>query len=132
MTEEAFPTVGEYRGVGLHAFQPPERIGAVVKPAIDVVHGMSDIGALASYAADARNAPEARLLAAAKCEAGFTIAVDERRQRPAIDLLRVRASVAGLTKSWMSTTHYGSDLDAETDARDRIALSREIPLSDRL
>ena len=132
MNDEAFPIVGEYRGVGLHAFQPAERIEDIVKPAIDTVHAMSDLRELAAYAGGMQHPPEARRLAAAKCEAGYSIAVDERRQRPALDMQRVRASVAGLTRKWMSRTHYRSDLDVRLPQGGEDAAKRDVPLSDEV
>jgi hypothetical protein len=115
-----------YRGVPIHADQPRDRIERVVRPAIDTVSTMTDAEVLAAYAADAANPPEARLLAAARCEAAFSIAVDERRSRPNIDVDALRASVAGLDSAiWRDPNRYCSLLD---DAR--TAARRDPPLSD--
>ena len=67
--DDAIEVVELYRGVGIEDGQPAERIEAVVKPGIDRVHAMHDPDALVAYAGNARNPPEARLFAAAKCEA---------------------------------------------------------------
>jgi hypothetical protein len=40
--------------------------------------------------------PEARLFAAARCEALFELATEARETRPTIDMLRLRAFVVGL------------------------------------
>lgn len=105
------PTIGKHRGVPIHAFQSPERI-EVVKEAIDAVFDIGDAVALAAYAAEPANPPEARLFAAARCEATWQLAAESRAIRPIVNLALVRASVAGLgTREWMSPTHYGSDLD---------------------
>lgn len=107
----SIPTVGTHRGVPLHAFQPPERL-EVVKEAIDAVYEIGDAVALARYAADPAHPPEARLFAAARCEATWQLAAESRAVRPIVNLALVRASVAGLgTREWLSPTHYGSDLD---------------------
>ena len=105
------PIVETYRGVGIHDAQPAERINAIVKPAIDHAMALTDLDALADFAGDITRAPEARLLAAAKCDAIFRIAVEERRERPPIDLDKVRAAVAGLNSiQWRSPWAYCSIL----------------------
>src|SRR5690349_17629393 len=62
--DDAIPIVETYRGVGIHANQPRERIEKVLRPAIDYVHELGDLDDLAAYARDAANPPEARLFAA--------------------------------------------------------------------
>ncbi|MER2250010.1 hypothetical protein ABS772_08800 [Methylorubrum podarium] len=105
------PTIGTHRGVPLHAYQSAARI-QVVKSAIDAVYEIGDAVALAAYAADPAHPPEARLFAAARCEATWQLAAESRAVRPIVNLALVRASVAGLgTRQWMSPSHYGSDLD---------------------
>jgi hypothetical protein len=107
--DDAIPIVETYRGIGIHEEQPPERIASVVKPEIDTVHAMSDLSALAKYAADITRSPEARLIAAAKVAAAWQMAAEERRNRPDVDLERVRASVAGLrSRRARSATQYCS------------------------
>jgi hypothetical protein len=115
-----------HRGVKIHAGQSRERIERVVKPEIDAVLAMGDAAALAGFAADCANAPEARLLTAAKVEAAFALAAEGRENRPrGVDLERVAASVAGLASvGWRSPTHYASDLDVHTER----AVPREVPL----
>jgi hypothetical protein len=89
------PTIATHRGIGIHDQQPPARV-RVVKVAIDRVARMSDILELADFAADPRQPPEARMFAANKVEVEYELAAEERRNRPTINLDRVRATVAGL------------------------------------
>jgi hypothetical protein len=122
--------VERYRGIGIHADQPAGRIGKIVKVEIDRVFAMTDAKALAPVAADCSWCPEARLLAAAMVAAIFDEAAEGRLERPDIDLLLVRASVAGLNMTtWQDPMHYCSLLDVHPPG-DRSALRREIPLSD--
>jgi hypothetical protein len=108
---DAIPIVENYKGIGIHDSQPADRIASAVKPAIDRVLAMSDLDSLAEFAGDVTQPPEARLFAAAKLEAVFQFAVDERRERPPIDLDKVRAAVAGLNSiKWRSPWAYCSIL----------------------
>jgi hypothetical protein len=117
------PTVAVHRGVGIHDNQPPARV-KLVKTAIDTVARMSDVLALVDFAADALQPPEARLFAANKAEVEYQVAAEERRNRPAIDLDRVRATAAGLDSlEWRNPDHYGSLLDHG-------GIEREQPLDD--
>lgn len=112
--DDRIPVAETYRGVGIHDQQDLQRI-AQVKADIDTVHGLDDWQQLEKVCADVTIAPEARLLAAAKCEAIFQIAVDERRERPPIDLGFVKATVTGLNSiRWRSNTHYCSVLSPIT------------------
>jgi hypothetical protein len=86
------PTIATHRGIGIHDDQTPARI-KIVKAAIDRVARTSDILELADFAADPQQAPEARMFAANKVEAEYELAAEERRNRPTIDLDRVRATV---------------------------------------
>jgi hypothetical protein len=105
------PTIGTHRGVGIHNHQSPKRI-KIVKAAIDRVARMSNIIELVDFAADVREAPEARLFAASKVEVEYSLAAEERRNRPAIDLEVVRANTAGLDSlTWRSPWWYGTLLD---------------------
>lgn len=107
MTE--IPSIAEHLGVKIHAFQPIERVEDIVRPEIDRVHAMIDVGELYDFATNPRNCPEARIYAAAKCEAAFGLAASSRVQRPDIDLTRLRASTAGLdSMSWIDPERYGS------------------------
>ena len=90
------PIVETYRGVGIHDCQPMARIVSVVRPAIDRVLALSKLNDLFEFARDVTKPPEARLLAAAKCEATFEIATEDRRARPNLDLARLKACVVGL------------------------------------
>jgi hypothetical protein len=117
------PTVATHRGVGIHDHQTPARI-SVVRAAIDRVAAMSDILELTDFAADPQQPPEARLFAASKVEVEYELAAEERRNRPTIDLDRVRASVAGLDSlTWRDPDRYGSLLEHG-------GVEREEPLPD--
>jgi hypothetical protein len=112
------PTIGTHRGIGLHDHQSPARI-RVVKAAIDRVARMSDVLELADFAANRREPPEARLFAASKVECEYELAAEERRNRPIIDLERVRATVAGLDSViWRSPWWYGTVLEHGGTARE--------------
>jgi hypothetical protein len=125
MSADSIPIVATHRGVGIHEGQPRARIDGVVRPAIDLVFTMADAAELARYAADAGNPPEARLFAAARCEAAWQLAAEGRASRPAVDLLQVRASVAGLNSAgWMSQTHFCSLLDIADGAVPREPIAR--------
>ena len=106
---DRIPVIASHRGVNIHADQSPARI-QVVRAAIDRVAQMSDILELADFAADVRQPPEVRLFACAKIEIEYQLSAEERRNRPIIDLQKVRASVAGLDSVvWRSPVVYGSD-----------------------
>jgi hypothetical protein len=105
------PTIATHRGIGIHDHQSPARI-RTVKAAIDRVALMSDILELADFAADPQQPPEARMFAASKVEVEYELAAEERRNRPTIDLDRVRATVAGLDSLvWRDPDRYASLLD---------------------
>jgi hypothetical protein len=118
------PIIATHRGVGIHDHQSPARI-KLVKVAIDRVARMSDILELADFAADRREPPEARLFAASKVECEYELAAEERRNRPIIDLDRVRATVAGLDSvEWRDPDRYASLLDGPG------GVEREVPLDE--
>ena len=122
---DALPTVDQHRGVPLHAFQSEARF-EVVRADIDRVFQEGDIAALARFADDVANAPEARLLAAAKTQALWDTAVEERIERPDVDLELVAASVAGLDSTdWANPDYYCSDFDSPD-----MAVKRDEPLAD--
>lgn len=119
------PTAEIYRGVRVFGLQPPGRIEAVVKPAVDAVYLMTDARTLVEYAADARHPPEARLFAAARVEAIWQLAAEGRAVRPAVSLEYLRAATAGLdSMQWVSPWHHGSLFDRTG------AIERDVPLSD--
>jgi hypothetical protein len=121
--DDAIPIVEVYRGVGIEDQQPPERI-KLVKREIDRVHRLSDADELADYADDARNPPEARMVAGARAEVSWEIAGEERRLRP-VNLERLRASTAGLgCRRWRDPERYASLLDGPG------GIEREVPLDD--
>jgi hypothetical protein len=111
---DAIPIAQVYRGVPVHDQQPAERIEGVVKREIDRVFDMTDVVELFEFARSSRNAPESRLFAAAKVEAAWEIAAEERRPRPAgTTLEKTRAVVAGLNSVyWRCPATYGSVLGA--------------------
>ena len=116
------PTIAIHRGIGIHDHQSPARI-KVVKAAIDRVARISDILELADFAADPQQPPEARMFAANKVEVEYEVAAEERRNRPIVDLVLVRATVAGLDSlEWRSPVVYGTDLEDD-------GVPREEPLA---
>jgi hypothetical protein len=116
-------TIETYRGVGIHDNQPQSRIEGVVKPEIDRVHAMRDAPALFAFACAPLNCPEARLLAAARCEAAWELAAENREVRPNVDLVKLRAFVAGLDSAgWRDPYAYTTLLDP------RHAVQRDEPL----
>ena len=125
MSKDPVPTVGTYRGVGIHDFQPQDRVERVVKPAIDAVYLISDPKALVAYAETSSNTPEARLFAAARCEAAWQLAAENRELRPNVGMTYLRAVVAGLDSlHWIDPRRYTTLLDY----RHRDAVERETPL----
>jgi hypothetical protein len=117
------PTIAVHRGIGIHDHQTPGRINTV-KAAIDRVARMSDIMALVGFAADPQEPPEARLFAANKVEVEYQLSAEERRNRPVVDLDKLRAGCAGLDSvEWRSPVVYGTDLEHG-------GVEREEPLPD--
>jgi hypothetical protein len=109
---DALPICEIYRGCGVFSRQPRERIETVVKPEIDLVSALTDPVALYAFAFDPMHSPEARLAAAARCEAAAGIVTARRERGPAVDIDKLRAAVAGLgSEIWESPVYYGSDLD---------------------
>lgn len=102
-----------YRGVEIQNYQSRERIERRIRPQIDYVLGLSDIGELTRYAGNISKPPECRMLAAAMLEEIFAQAAHDRLSRPDVDLERVRAMTAGLEENspWRSPWSYGSLLD---------------------
>jgi hypothetical protein len=127
------PIVEVYRGVGIHDQQPADRIERIVKPEIDAVYDMRDLEALYEFAGDVARCPEARLFSAAKIEALWQQATEERWRRPDIDLETVRAHVAGLdSATWRSPWVYGTLLDTPSapGCSRPGAAKRDFPLDD--
>jgi hypothetical protein len=120
------PFCETYRGVGVHVFQSTERIGKV-RAAIDKVYAIGDLDELFAYACASRNPPEASLFAAAKLEATWEQAVENREARPPVNLERLRAAVAMLDSlGWISLWQYGSLLDHSGEPRERTLTDEEI------
>jgi len=122
--DDQIPTIGCYKGVPLENEQSEARLG-LVRGEIDRVLDMTDAGELADWAADSWHSPESRQLACAMAESLWTMASENRNNRPSIDLDLLRASTAGLgSRRWRSPTHFCSDLD-----HDENAVPRDEPLS---
>ncbi|WP_232628651.1 hypothetical protein [Methylobacterium sp. Leaf118] len=106
------PTVGVYRGVGIHDFQPAERVERMVKPAIEAVFALYGGWALLAYASDPAHPPEARLLAAARIEAIWQLAIENREVRPEVHPDKARVATGSLDSlHWACPRRYGSLLE---------------------
>ena len=117
--DDQIPTIGCYKGVPLENEQSEARLG-LVRGEIDRVLDMTDAGELADWAADSWHSPESRQLACAMAESLWTMASENRNNRPSIDLDLLRASTAGLgSRRWRSPTHFCSDLDHDENAVQR-------------
>ena len=122
----SIPTIGVHRNVGIYDNQSPARV-KIVKAAIDRVAKISDLMELVAYAADCQQPPEARLFAANKVEVEYEVAAEERRNRPTIDMDRLRATVAGLNSvKWRDPSRHCSLLDIHYER----AVVRDEPLPD--
>src|SRR5262245_5697999 len=120
------PVVEHYRGCGLHDAQSPERL-RVVRDAIDHVYTLDQVLDLAEHAGSAKNPPESRLLAVARCRALWELAQEAREPRPIINVAHVEALAAGCgSRRWRSATHFCSLLAAH----DENAVPRDEPLED--
>src|SRR5579872_912350 len=82
-----------YRGVQVHGYQTATRIERVKCEIDRVIEFGDDIDALFRHIADVSKPPESRLLGAAMLEALFNDAVENRRERPSIDVSLVKAHV---------------------------------------
>ncbi|RJT28122.1 hypothetical protein D3227_35085 [Mesorhizobium waimense] len=127
---DRIPRVGEYRGVGLHDNQSPERL-AVVKRELDSVLDLADATLLVEIVGDVTWSPEARLTAAAKLRAMHQIAAEDRKSRPMFDLAYVVACTAALdSRYWRSPWYYGSLLDPGRGPHEAGPVPRPSPLAD--
>lgn len=104
--EIRIPTAGTYRGVGIEVGQSVERVEHIVRPAIDVVHSMTDVRALSAFSIDCANAPEARKLAADR-------AIDLAGQPPdhAVECAAVTLGVLAAAHAWCHATIYDANLE---------------------
>jgi hypothetical protein len=110
--DDRIPIVETYRGVGIHNEQSRQRVASVVKPSVDRVHEEDNPDRLLEIARNVQEPPEARLFAAAKIEAAFELAADERRVRPNVDLTVLKATVAGLnSQGWRDPARFCSLFD---------------------
>src|SRR5262245_28686696 len=125
------PIVEIYRGIGLHDHQDETRL-AVVRVEIDQVFGMTRLHELFDFLTDIGRAPESRMLAAAKLEAVWELAAEDREARPAeISLPLVRAHAAGLdSELWRSPWSYGTIVDPPARPGKPGAVLRITPLPD--
>jgi hypothetical protein len=122
--DDAIPIIGMHRGVPLEDQQSDARL-ALVRAEIDHVLSMTDVVALADWAADAWHSPESRQLACAMAESMWTVAAETRNNRPPIDLERLRASTAGLgSRRWRDPWRYARLFDNGG------GVLREVPLDD--
>jgi hypothetical protein len=122
--DDSIPVIGMHRGVPLEDQQSPERL-ALVRSEIDHVLAMADAVALADWADDPVHSPESRQLAVAMAESIWTVAAENRNNRPAIDLDRLRASTAGLgCRRWRHPRRFCSLLDPDG------GVLREQPIDD--
>lgn len=125
MTDE-MPVSTTYKGVGIHAGQPAQRVERV-KREIDKINKLANLVQLSEIAGDAGWSPEARLLAGAKCIAGLRLATERREAKPDFDAELVEARVAGLgTIRWADPFRYCSLLDSNPER----AAEREQPLDE--
>ena len=113
------PVVAEYRGVGIHGYQTPERIRKFVKPAIDRVFTIEDPDALWVYLLSAVNPPEARIWAAARLTGEIERRADKRLPLLEFTAAKVRAAVAGLASHWADPDRYCALLDHDENAAPR-------------
>ncbi|MER8431384.1 hypothetical protein [Mesorhizobium caraganae] len=124
------PTVGEYRGIGLHDHQDEARL-VLVRRELDTVLDLHDITLLVEICADPTWSPEARLLAAAKLRARHQLAAEDRRSRPLFDMAYITACVGSLdSQYWRSPTHYGSLLEPGRGPHEPGPVPRPVPLVD--
>jgi hypothetical protein len=123
LTDE-LPVGSTYKGTPIFAGQPAKRT-AQVKREIDKVTRITDLEELLEIAGDCSWAPEARLLAEARCLAGLELKTERREARPDIDKEEVVAAAAGLAVvRWAHPDRYCSLLDMHPE---RAAL-RDDPL----
>jgi len=127
--EDALDVSEVYRNVGIFAGQPAARV-ELVKAEIDLVAAENGVEQLFDMAGDITKSPEMRLFAAAKIQALWDAATEERRKRPDIDLARVTARVAGLgSRTWQSSTDYCSLLCTPPAPGQPGPVPREVPLA---
>jgi hypothetical protein len=131
--DDMIPVIGFHRGIGLHDQQTPERLRLVCREIDHILDDVNDVHELVEWAGAPRNSPESRLLAEAKVMAMYSSAADARESRPPIDILRLRATTAGVnSRQWRSPRIYGSTLDERRGPanEDRGGVRREVPLED--
>ncbi len=128
---DVIPSVEVYRGVAIEDMQPRQRIERHVKPEIDRVFEMDSPRALFAYCGDVTKPPEARRLAAAKCQAMHEAAAEGRRAGPRLNMEKLKARIAGLgSVHWRSSAHYCSAIDPGTAPGAEGPVPREQALSD--
>ncbi|MER9005911.1 hypothetical protein NKI15_19970 [Mesorhizobium sp. M0862] len=127
---DKIPTVGEYRGIGLHNHQDAERL-ALVRREIDTVFDLDDIALLVEVCASPEWSPESRLLAAAKLKARHQLAAEDRLTRPAFDMDYVIACTGSLdSQYWRSPTHFGSLIEPGRGPHEQGLVPRAVPLDE--
>lgn len=106
-------SVYKYRGVRLDPDQSESRL-TIVRAEIDLVWTIEDIESLASWAKSPANSPESRRLAGQKALRALDATGEHRQRKPTgLTAAAIMAMTAGLTREWMSPSHWCSDLDDE-------------------
>ena len=84
MNDQELESVAEeYRGAPIFAYQDPTNFEAI-RRRIDAVWAITDLEELADHLSFPGNLRETRLIAAARLDAEYQLAIDERRARPEI------------------------------------------------
>lgn len=106
------PIVEVYCGVGVHDFQPRDRIERIVKPALDRVIATGDAEVLWRIVLDPISPPEARVFAASKIRAINEAQATAHARRLGGERM-LDALLAGLDSLfWMDPMRFASLLDA--------------------
>ena len=110
--DDAIPCEGSYRNVPLHKGQSLARLRQVTAD-IDAAHALTSVNELYKFLRSPRNAPEARLYAAARALALFDLAREGRRARPN-DVTRdqISAATIGLdSRRWQDRDFFATAFD---------------------
>jgi hypothetical protein len=123
------PIVAWHRDVGLHDHQDEARLAVVRREIDEVLDRIEDPVGLYEFASDVSRAPEARLLAAAKCAAIWQGLAESGKERPkGVSLELLRAATAGLNSAeWRDRYAYDTILKTIRDDG-VVAVRRKTPL----
>jgi hypothetical protein len=127
--DDEIASCGAYRSVPLFAGQSEARL-EVVRRDIDDAHLLSDPRAFLAFLDDVSRAPEARLYCQARLLAEHELAVEDRRQRPTIDIDLVKAYGYLASRRWQNRQHHCSLLDGSPPPGGPYPVPRETPLPD--